>query len=161
MALKGRPPKDREDWMERVAELMVKEHMTFTSASMALGRKYETAQEEFADRYSEAFQSVMDAIEFKFYSRIGDNPLLTKGVLAGALMTAIRRLGESDQWASVHMPGKLLADVMGWTEQKASVPVLANLTQADIDRARAELKAQEEQASKPVQVVVVANGEPN
>lgn len=166
MALKGRPPKAREDWMESVAELMVREHMTFTSASMALGRKYQTAQEEFADRYCEAFQNVLDAIEFKFYSRIGDNPLLTKGVLAGALMTAIRRLGEQDAWGSVHMPGKLLADLMGWTSQTPDAPVLANLSQKDIDELKLKVaeaqRLQEEEAKTPQPVkVVIVDGTPN
>ncbi|SRR6266436_1875655 len=163
MALRGRPPAGKEDWMEPVANLMVKEHMSFTSACMALNRKYESGQQEMVDRYSDAFQNVLDALEFKFYSRIGDNPLLTKGVLAGALMTAIRRLGEESNWASVHMPGKLLADLMGWTSETPDTPVIANLSQADIDRIRAELKTKEETEaktdSKAITVIVATKGD--
>lgn len=163
MALRGRPPKDREDWMEKVAELMVKEHMSFSNASQALGRRYETAAEELVDRYSDAFQNVLDAIGFKFYSRIGDNPMLTKGVLAGVLMTAVTKLGEQDNWQSIHMPGKLLADIMGWypLADESNRPILANLTQRDIDelkaKAAAEAKRQAEE-SKQVQVVFVDTG---
>lgn len=162
MALRGRPPKQREDWMESVADLMVKEHMSFTSACMAIGRTYKTGAEEMADRYSDAFQNVLDAVTFKFYARIGDNPLLTKGVLAGVLLTAVRRLGESDSWDKIAVPGKLLADMMGWTEHTPEAPVFANLTQTDIEALRAKVaKAEEEARQKPTQIVIVSGEKPN
>jgi hypothetical protein len=150
--------------MLSVADLMVQEHMSFSHACQALGVKFDTTAAERASQYSEAFQNILDALSFKFYARIGDNPLLTKGVLSGTLMTAIRHLGEQGKWAEVHMPGKLLADLMGWLETTTEAPVLGNLTQADIDRIRKDLKDAEEkqreadQKGTPVHVILV--GEP-
>src|ERR1700688_4266257 len=115
MGLRGPKARGQEDWMVPVADLMVQEHMNFSAACMALGVKFDNSASERSVQYSEAFQNILDAISFRFYARIGDNPLLTKGVLAGTLMTAIRRLGEMDQWDKLAMPGKLLADLMGWT----------------------------------------------
>jgi hypothetical protein len=144
--------------MVPVAELMIQEFMSFSAAALALGVKFENTADERGIQHSEAFQNILDALSYRFYARIGDNPLLTKGVLAGTLMTAIRRLGEMDQWDKVAMPGKLLADLMGWTEKAPeNEKVIGNLTQSDIDKIRADLKAQEEQAK----TVVVVDGTPN
>lgn len=150
--------------MVEVADLMTQECMSFSAACLALGVKFDNTASERAAQYSEAFRNILDAINFKFYASIGDNPLLTKGVLAGALMTAIRRLGEMDQWDKLAMPGKLLADLMGWLETKPEDQlVVANLTQADIDKVRAELKASEalEKAQAGVTVVVLEGEKPN
>jgi hypothetical protein len=125
--------------MVPVADLMVQEHMNFSAAAQALGVKFDNSASERAVQYSEAFQNILDAISFRFYARIGDNPLLTKGVLAGTLMTAIRRLGEMDQWDKLSMPGKLLADLMGWLDTKEDQPVIGNLTQAEIDVLKAKI----------------------
>lgn len=144
MGLRGPKARGQEDWMVAVADLMVQEHMSFSAACLALGQKFDNTASERSAQYSDAFQNILDAISFKFYARIGDNPLLTKGVLAGTLQTAIRKLGEMDQWDKVAVPGKLLADLMGWLEsQSEDVPVIGNLNQAEIDKIRAELKASE------------------
>lgn len=156
MGLRGKPARGQEDWMVPVADLMVKEGMSFTSACMAQGKKFTTGQEEHEAKYSDVFQNILDALTFKFYARIGGNPLLTKDVLAGTLMTAVRRLGESEQWEKIAMPGKLLSDLMGWTKDSANVPVFANLTQREIDEIRAKLR-EEEDEPKQVQVVVLGS----
>lgn len=159
MGLRGPKARGQADWMVQVADLMVQEHMGFSPACQALGVKFDDSASERSQQYSEAFQNILDAISFKFYARIGDNPLLTKGVLAGTLQTAIRKLGEMDQWDKVAVPGKLLADLMGWLEKAPEdLQVIGNLTQADIDKIRADLKAQED-ASKTT--VVVLDGTPN
>lgn len=140
-----------------VAELMTQEHMNFSNACMALGVKFDNTAAERAAEYCEEFRNVLNAINFKFYASIGDNPLLTKSVLAGTLMTAVRRLGEMDQWDKIAVPGKLLAELMGWTEHTEDAPVIGNLTQSDIDKIRADLKAQESE----VKNIVVVDGTPN
>lgn len=166
MGLRGPKPQGEAPWMRAVAELMIKEHMSFTSACMAMGVKFETGQEELVVQYSDEFQNLLDAISYKFYARIGDNPLLTKGVLAGVLMTAVRRLGEQGDWSAVHMPGKLLADLMGWTDEHTDKPVLANLSQREIDELKVKVaeaqKAQDEaqNVAQPVKVIIV-DGNPN
>jgi hypothetical protein len=129
--------------MIEVAELMVQEAMSFSGACMALGQKFDDSASERAAQYSEAFRNILDALEFRYYARTGDNPLLTKGYLAGRLVWAIDELARQSQPDKIAMPGKLLADLMGWLDEKPDAPVIANLTQTDLDRIRAELKAQE------------------
>jgi hypothetical protein len=62
-----------------------------------------------------------------------------------------------DQWDKVAMPGKLLADLMGWLEK---VPedqhVLGNLTQAEID----VLKNKISEARKAESDAIIASSEP-
>lgn len=165
MGLRGPKARGQEDWMVPVADLMVQEHMSFSSACQALGQKFDSTASERASQYSDSFQNILDAISFRFYARIGDNPLLTKGVLAGSLMTAIRRLGEMDQWDKLAMPGKLLADLMGWTNVQPDAPVVGNLTQAEYDALKAKIaEAKQKQASETevVSVVVIdGSGTPN
>lgn len=161
MPISGRPPKNREDWMVPVAELMTTEHMSFSSACQALAVKFESSTAERAAQYCEPFRNVLNALGFKYHALVGDNPLLTKGYLAGVLVDSIRRLMEQDQPDRVAVPGKLLADLMGWLEVLPETPVLANLTQDDIERLRAEVKAKEAEQAKiaqAVQVVVVDGG---
>jgi len=143
MGLRGPKARDQEDWMLPVAELMIQETMSFSAACQALGTKFDNSASERAAQYSEAFRNILDALEFRYFARTGDNPLLTKGYLAGRLVWAIDELARQGQADKIAMPGKLLADLMGWLEEAPNTPVLANLTQEDIDRVRAELKERE------------------
>lgn len=161
MGLRGPKAKDQEDWMIPVANLMTQEHMSFSSACQALAVKFESSTAERAAQYCEPFRNVLNALGFKYHALVGDNPLLTKGYLAGVLVDSIRRLMEQDQPDKVAVPGKLLADLMGWLETLPDTPVLANLTQDDIERLRAEVKAKEVEQAKianAVQVVIVDGG---
>lgn len=165
MALRGRPPSGKESWMEPVAELMVQEGMSFSSACQALGTKWENSAAERAAQYCEPFRNILDALEFRYFSRTGSNPMLTKEFLAGGLIWAIRRLREQDQPEKVALPGKLLADIMGWyPESDASEqPVLANLTQKDIDELKAKVAAEAKKRLEEAEVakVATAEGKPN
>lgn len=144
MGLRGPKARGQEDWMIPVAELMVQEHMSFSAACQALGQKFDNSASERAAQWSEPFQNILNALNYKFYAQIGDNPLLTKGVILGVLMTAMRRLAEQESWEKVAIPAKLVSDIMGLTDRSlADKPVIANLTQADIDRIRKELAEQE------------------
>lgn len=160
MGLRGPRARQQEDWMLPVAELMIQETMSFSAACLALGVKFDNTASERAAQYCDAFRNILDALEFKYYARTGDNPLLTKGWLAGKLVWAIDELARQNVPDKIAMPGKLLADIMGWTEEAPDTPVLANLTQADIEAARAELARLEKEATSTVPVVVI-DGTPN
>lgn len=157
MGLRGPKARGQTDWMIPVAELMVQESMSFSGACLALGQQFNDTASERAAQYSEAFRNILDALEFRYFARTGDNPLLTKGYLAGRLVWAIDELAKQGQADKIAMPGKLLADLMGWLDEKPDVPVIGNLTQNDIDEIRAKLKAQEE----AVKTVVVVDSTPN
>lgn len=161
MAVRGRPPKDREEWMVPVAELMTQEHMSFSAACQALGTRFPNSTSERAAQFCEPFRDVLNALGFKYHALTGDNPLLTKGYLTGVLVDAIRRLMEMDQPDKIAVLGKLLADLMGWTEVQSDAPVAFGLTQTQIDELRAKIEDEEAAAAKiPIKVVVV-DGQPN
>ncbi len=164
MGLRGPKPQGETPWMRAVAELMVQEAMSFSAACMAMGVNFDNTQAERAAQYCEPFRNILYALEFKYFGDIGDNPLLTKGYLAGRLVWAIDELSRQGQPDKVSMPGKLLADLMGWLKETPDAPVFANLSQADIDKLRVELKAkqqEQEQTAQTVQVVVVDGKPPN
>lgn len=127
-----------------VAELMVTEHMSFSAACQALGQAFDTSASERAAQYSEAFQNVLDALSYKIHARTGDNPFLTKGFIKGVLVTAIRRLGEMDQWDKVSIPAKLIVDIEGWSKVPTDAPVVGNLSQKDLDELKAKLLEEDE-----------------
>jgi hypothetical protein len=161
MGLRGPRKQGQQDWMLAVAELQIQEHMSFSGACQALGVKFDNSAAERAAQYSESYRDILNALGFKYYALTGDNPLLTKGYLAGVLVDSMRRLMEQDQPDRVAVPGKLLADLMGWLEQKPDVPVIANLTQSEIDELRAKVEAEKAKQTQPVQVVVISDGKPN
>lgn len=169
MGLRGPKARGQEEWMVPVAELMIQEGMSFSAAAQALGIKFDNSAAERAAQYCEAFQNIVDALEFKYYGRTGNNPMLTKGYLAGAYVWALRRLREQDQPDKVATVGRELANLMGWNEEADdSKPVFANLTQTEINELRAKVEeqkraaeAEKRAAEGKVQVVVVPSGDPN
>jgi hypothetical protein len=138
--------------MKEVADLMVQEGMGFSLACQSLGKKFDNSQAERAAQYSEAFQNILNALNYRYSASIVDNPLFTKEVIVGTLMRAVRRLEEAQQWDKVAIPAKLVLDAMGWNEHDQDRPVLLNLTQRDIDELKAkfaEKQAQEKADSNP------------
>jgi hypothetical protein len=144
-----------------VAELMIQEGMSFSNACQALGVKFDSAAEERAAEHIEVFQNIVDALEFKFYSRIGNNPLLCKEFAAGTLVWAARRLREQDAPSDVVRPVAELSKLMGWyPEGDTEKPVLANLTQSEIDALKAKI-AEAKKAQEPTVIVVEPPKEPS
>ena len=154
MGLRGPKARGQEDWMIPVADLMVQEGMGFSKACQALGVKFDSSAAERAAEYSEAFRNILDALEFRYFARTGDNPLMTKGWLAGRLKWAIDRIAQQDQPDKLSGLAKVLADLMGWfpKEEDASRPVLGNLTQDQINTIKADLEAkQKEQVQNTIE----------
>jgi hypothetical protein len=146
MGLRGPKAKDQKTWMPKVAELMIKEHMSFSAACQALGVKFDNTAAEQAAEFTDAFQNIVDLLGFKFHARIGNNPLLTKEVMAGWLVDAIRRLGQQNQFDKIAIPAKLLSDIKGWTKEQQNTPLILNLTQKDLEelKEKAQKAAEEE-----------------
>jgi len=146
---------------------MVNEFMTFSAACQAQGVKFPTSQAEHVHEYSPEFRNLLTGMHIDLFVEIGANPAIGKDYVEGVAVKAIRKLGESDQWDKVAIPLKLLSDILGLTKETADVPVIANLTQTEIDELRAKFEADakqlEETAKKvagAVQVVIV-DGQPN
>jgi hypothetical protein len=160
MGARGPRPKGELGWYKSVADLMVNEFMNFTQAAMALGIKFETSQEERMHELNPAFRSLLAGMHMEFFIELGEQPGIGKEYVKGVCVTAIRKLAESNQWDKVPIPLKQLSDVLGLSKGVEDRPVLANLTQADIDKIRTELKAKEE-TDKKEPTVVVTGTKPN
>ena len=160
MGLRGPKPKGELAWYKPVAELMVNEFMNFSVACQAFGQKFATAQEEHEHEYSPAFRNLLAGIHLDYFVELGAHPGIGKDYVKGVAVAAIRKLAEADQWERVAIPLKQLSDVLGLGKETVDKPVLANLTQADIDAARAELARLEKEASVVTPVVIV-DGTPN
>jgi hypothetical protein len=143
MGLRGPKARGEKDWYKQVAQLMVNECMGFSVACQALGLKFTTSQEEREHEYSEAFRNLLTGLHLDFFVEIGANPQIGKEYVKGVAVYTIRKLAESDQFDKMTAPLKELSDVLGLTRETADTPVLANLTQADIDEVRAKLKAKD------------------
>ena len=167
MGLRGPKPQGEKDWYKRVAELMINEFMSFSSACMAVGQKFTSSQDEHVHEHSEAFRNLLTGMHLDYFVEVGTNSSIGKEYVKGVAVTAIRKLGESDQWDKVGVPLKQLSDVLGLTKDTGDKPVLANLTQADIDKIRLELKEKaeaekaEQKASESKTIVVVLGDKPN
>lgn len=161
MGLRGPKPKGELDWYKPVAELMINEFMSFSAACQAAGQKFTNSQDEREHEYSGPFRNLLTGMHLDFFVEIGANPNIGKDYVKGVAVAAIRKLAEGDQWDKVAVPLKQLSDVLGLGRETQDVPVLANLTQKDIDelkaKAAAEAKRQAEE-SKQVQVVFVDTG---
>jgi len=163
MGLRGPKARNEQDWYKPVAELMVNELMSFSAACQAYGRKFTTATEEHEHEYSPAFRNLLAGMHLDFFVELGSNPTIGREYVLGVATHAIRKLNETGQYDKVTAPLKEISDVLGLTRDPEEKPVLFNLTQADIDKARLELKEREAaQKTEVVSVVVVdGSGTPN
>lgn len=161
MGLRGPKPRGERDWYKQVAELMINEFMSFSQACMALGIKFTTSKEEQEHEFNPAFRNLLTGLHLDYFVEIGENPEIGKSYVKGVAVHSIRKLAEAGQWDKIGIPNKQLADILGLGKETADKPVLANLTQADIDKIRAELKAKQETESSEKPTVVIVDGTPN
>lgn len=147
-----RKPEPLEPWMLEAINLIVRRILTLRQAAQQLGVDI-TPQEADNIQGRIRFQDALEEARLDYYTEIGSDPRLTKEVVVGQLFTLASRLAADREDYKAADALLKLAKVQGWIngEGGAQQPVLANLTQADIDRLRAELRAkqpEEEQASK-------------
>src|SRR6266705_148100 len=145
-----RKPGPLEPWMLEAINLIVRRILTLRQAAQQLGVDITPQQ---ADNISGRirFQDALEEARLAYYAEVGSNPRLTKEVITGQLYKLAERLAADREDYKAADALLKLAKVQGWINGEGSAqPVLANLSQADIDRIRGELKAkqQQEQASE-------------
>jgi hypothetical protein len=141
-----RKPNALEPWMLEAITLMVRQNLSLRQAAQQLGQEI-TPQlaDNLAGRIR--FQDALEEARLAYYAEVGSNPRLTKEAITGQLYKLAERLAaDREDYKSADALLKL-AKVQGWINGEGGVapPVLGNLTQADIDRLRAEIKAKQEQ----------------
>ena len=141
-----RKPEPLEPWMLDAINLIVRRILTLRQAAQQLGMDI-TPQEADNIQGRIRFQHALEEARLKYYAEVGSNPRLTKDAVVGQLYKLAERLAADQEDYKAADALLKLAKVQGWTsgEEYRDKPVLANLTQADIDRIRAEYKAKQEQ----------------
>lgn len=156
-----RKPEPLEPWMFDAIELIVRRILTLRQAAQQLGVDI-TPQQADNIQGRLRFQDALEDARLKYYAEIGSNPRLTKDAVVGQLFLLAPRLTEDREDAKAADALLKLAKVQNWTsgEDYKDKPVYGNLTQADIDRLRAEVNAKQEEeeqtskATKPAPVKV-------
>jgi hypothetical protein len=147
-----RKPEKLEPWMFDAIELVVRQILTLRQAAQQLGVDI-TPQQADNIQGRLRFQDALEEARLKYYAAVGANPRLTKDAVVGQLFMLAQRLAADGEDAKAADALLKLAKVQNWTsgEEYKDKPVLGNLSQADIDRLRAEINAkqeEQEQASK-------------
>jgi hypothetical protein len=147
-----RKPEALEPWMLEAINLMVRQNLSLRQAGQQLGVDV-TPQKADNIQGRIRFVDALEEARLKYYAEIGSNPRLTRDAIVGHIFKLAGRLtADREDYKAAEALLKL-AKIQGWIAGEGSdKPVLANLTQDDIDRLRAEIKAKEleqEQASGP------------
>jgi len=140
-----RKPEPLEPWMLDAIELIVRRQLSLRQAAQQLGVDITPQQ---ADNISGRirFQDALEEAHLAYYAAIAANPKLTKDAVVGQLFVLAQRLAADREDYKAADALLKLAKVQGWLsgEDYREKPVLANLTQADIDRIRAEHRAKQQ-----------------
>ena len=140
-----RKPEPLEPWMLEAINLIVRQILTLRQAAQQLGVDI-TPQQADNIQGRMRFQDALEEARLKYYAAVGANPRLTKDAVAGQLFMLAQRLAADGEDAKAADALLKLAKVQNWTsgEDYKDRPVYGNLSQADIDRLRAEVNAKQE-----------------
>jgi hypothetical protein len=146
-----RKPEPLEPWMLEAINLIVRQILTLRQAAQQLGVDI-TPQQADNIQGRLRFQDALEEARLKYYAEIGANPRLTKDAVVGQLFLLALRLTEDREDAKAADALLKLAKVQNWTsgEEYKDKPVCGNLSQAEIDRLRAEVNAKQEQKEQGV-----------
>ena len=143
-----RKPNPLEPWMSDAIKLMVRQNLSLRQAAHQLGQEITPQQaDNIAGRIR--FQDALEEARLTYYAEIGSNPRLTKDAVVGQIFKLAGRLAADREDYKAADALLKLAKIQGWISgEGADKPVVANLTQADIDDLRAELKKAQEQGQQ-------------
>ncbi len=132
--------------MPEAIQLIVRQILSLRQAAQQLGQEI-TPQQADNIQGRRRFQDALEEARLAYYAEVGGNPRLTKDAVVGQLFVLAQRLAADREDAKAADALLKLAKVQNWTsgEDYKDKPVYANLTQADIDRLKAEIKAKQEQ----------------
>jgi hypothetical protein len=124
---------------------MVKYDLSLRQAAAELGKDVSVEQAEILkDR--KLFKEALESARLAHYAEIGSDPRVTRDAIVGQIFKLAGRLTADREDAKAADSLLKLAKIQGWIAgEGADKPVIANLTQDDIDRLRAEIKAKQQQ----------------
>jgi len=133
------------DWIPQACELMGRYDLSLRQAAAELGKDISVEHAE-ALKDRKLFKEALEAARLAHYADIGSNPRLSKEVIAGQIYKLAERLTADREDYKASDSLLKLTKIMGWINgEGGDQPVFANLTQDDIDRLRAEIKAKQQQ----------------
>jgi hypothetical protein len=140
-----RKPEPLSPWMFDAIELIVRRILTLRQAAQQLGVDI-TPQEADNIQGRIRFQAELEEARLKYYQEIGSNPRLTRDAVIGYIFKLAERLATDREDAKATEALFRIAKVQGWTsgEDSKDKPVYGNLSQAEIDRLRAEINAKQQ-----------------
>jgi hypothetical protein len=147
-----RKPDPLEPWMLEAINLIVRRILTLRQAAQQLGVDITPQQ---ADNISGRirFQDALEEARLKYFSEVASHPRLTKEAVVGQLYKLAERLAADREDYKAADTLLKLAKVQGWINGEGGTqPVIANLTQDDINRLRAEIKAKQQEQEQAEQI---------
>jgi hypothetical protein len=145
-----RKPEPLEPWMLEAINLIVRQILTLRQAVHQLGVDI-TPQQADNIQGRMRFQGALEEARLKYYPAVGANPRLTKDAVVGQLFMLAQRLATDGEDAKAADTLLKVAKVQNWTsgEDYKDKPVFGNLSQADIDRLKAEVRAKRDAERSP------------
>ena len=145
-----RKPDPLEPWMLEAIQLIVRRQLSLRQAAQQLGVEI-SPQEADNIQGRIRFQDALEEARLTYHQEIGSNPRLNRDAVVGQMFKLAERLAaDREDYKSADTLLKI-AKIFGWTsgeDDYKAKPVFGNLTQADIDRIRAELKAKQDSAKE-------------
>jgi len=134
--------------MLEAINLMVRQNLSFRQVAQQLGQEI-TPQQADNIQGRIRFQDALEEARLTYYAEVGSSPRLTKDAVVGQIFKLAGRLtADREDYKAADALLKL-AKIQGWISgEGADKPVIANLTQDDIDRLRGELKKAQEQGQR-------------
>jgi hypothetical protein len=132
---------EEQPWYSDVADMMIREGLSFSQSCAALGIKFTSAKDEASHERRKSFQRRFWAARNAYLAQIGSDPSLTKEVIMGALARSIVKLEEKGDHDKVATAAKTLSDIAGWTKEGTQVTILGSMSQHELEQLKAKARA--------------------
>jgi hypothetical protein len=141
MAGIGRAEYEGEVWYRDVADLQIREGLSFSAACQALGIKFATSSEERKHERRKAYQRLYWALRNAYMDEVGSDPSLTKEVIMGVLARTVVKLEESGNFDKIASAAKTLSDIAGWTREGTEVTIVGGMSHQELEALKAKARA--------------------
>lgn len=133
------PTSPEQSWFARAAEKMVREEKTLYLVAQELELQLTTRECENIAR-TKAFQKVLWEARNVYHKELANDPSRNKNSLVGTMLMAANKLMEEGKYDKAAEVLFKLARIEGYVGAESQVTVIGSLSQAEIDKAKEEIK---------------------
>lgn len=133
------PTAPEQSWFARAAEKMVREEKTLYAVAQELELQMTSRECENVAR-TKTFQKALWQARTTFHKELANDPDRNKNSLVGNMLLAANKLMEEGKYDKAAEVLFKLARIEGYVGSEANVTVIGTLSQADIDKAKEEVK---------------------